>query len=268
MAISTPVAAWETPYINGMGLTYGSTTTFTVAVGTATNGNYDSSNGNPPNNIITIEDAVTVSTTTVGAGGLDQGTIAASTKYYVYAIGNSNSYAPGINDQMFYDNPYPGTVVISTSTTPTLPLSYNMYRYIGAVFTNGSSQFVKFEQTGSGRDRTMLYDDPIATAVTAGTSTTYANVSVAVAVPTSGLMVFLRVALTPNSSASKTLVAPYGSTSTNGVGIVKGQVAAVVNEAVIQCTCASNSGVATVLYKTTSASDSVAISVTGYVDEL
>jgi hypothetical protein len=268
MNVSSPVAAWDTPYINGMQLTYLTPTTFKVSVGTATNGNI--SVGNVPNNIITVEDEVTISTTGVGAGGLDQGTIEASTKYYVYAIGNSNSYAPGINDQMVYDNPYPGSALISKSLTPSLPLSYNMYRYIGTVYTNGSSEFVIFWQDGSGTDRTMMYDSAVATSITAGNSTTYANVALASAVPFTNLKVYLRVALTPNSAASQTVVVPYGSSSTNGVGVVKGQVAAVVNEAVIECKCASavDSVAPFIAYKTTSASDSVAISVTGYVDQL
>jgi hypothetical protein len=268
MAISTPVQAWDTPYLNGMHLSYASTTTITVDAGTATNGNFVAANGTPPNNIITLETAVTINAALSGAGGVDQGAIAANTKYYVYAIGNSNSYAPGINDQMVYTNPYPGSALISTSLTPILPLGYNMYRYIGTVFTNGSSQFVQFYQTGRSVDRTMYYDAAVATAITAGTSTTYANVSLAASVPFPNLKVLLRVSLTPNTAASQTSVAPFGSTSTNGVALVKGQVAAVANPIVVECPCTSNAGVPTVLYKTTSASDSVAISVAGYVDEL
>lgn len=263
MSVSTPVASWETPYINGMALAYATTTTLTVGIGRATNGNFTA--GLLPNNIITIEDEVTISTTVVGAGGLDQGTIAASTKYYVYAIGNSNSYAPGINDQMVYDNPYPGSALISTSLTPSLPLSYNMYRYIGSVYTTSGSVFVPFVQYGTDQERTMMYVTAVAE-LSGGTDATYTNIDVATSVPKVGLRAILKVAVTPTAAADACHILPYGVTSTNGFVTVSGDVAAVVNTVTGQiCAAGSNSGVPTLQYKVTGA---VTISVQGYIDQL
>lgn len=263
MAIKTPVAAWFTPFISGMNLAYATTTTFTVAAGVASNGNTIANS-----NLITIDSAVTITTTVSGAGGLDTGTIAASTKYYVYAIGASAYPDSGLNDQTTgYVNAYPGSALISASTSPTLPLNYDMYRYLGTVYTDGSSHFLSFYQTGTGTRRPMYYDAGISV-LSAGTSTTYASVSLATAVPTAGLDVIVTTSLTPNSSASVINLAPYGSSSTNGLAQIKGQVAAVVNTVTSQLPSASNAGVPYILYKTTSGSDSVSMVVTGYIDQL
>lgn len=263
----TPAYSWFSPYVSGLALTYGTTTTLTVGAGSCT----DSSNSN----VIVLEEAVTLDLTIDGPGGIDTGVLTASTFYAVYVIA-STSY-PGVennSEQETYENPFPPSAVLSpyvtegTVPTPSLNYAYDIYRYVGSVYIDASSHVTIFYQSGAGSDRDMLYDAAIASSVTAGTSTTYANVDITESVPYPGLKVFARVALTPNSAASQTILAPYGSTSTGGQNLVKGQVAAVVNEEVISCICASNSGAPYLLYKTTSASDSVAISVSGYVDQL
>lgn len=260
MALS-PVTAWQTPYVSGLTLTYTSTSVVTVALGSCVD--------STATNVITLSEPKTITKTVLGAGGLDVGTIAASTKYYIYAIGSSFSYGPGLNDlDPTLVNPAPGTVLISTSLTPSLPLNYDMYRYIGAVYTDGSSNFLKFVQSGLGNDRTMWYDVAIATSVTAGTSTTYANIDLSGSVPKAALEVFALTSLTPNSSASVTNLVPYGSTATVGYALVKGQVAAVVATETLRLPSASNAGAPYILYKTTSGSDAVAVSISGYVDQL
>ena len=260
MAINSPVAAWYTPYIDGMALSYATTTTLTVAAGTATNGNAVANT-----NIITIPAAVTISTTVVGAGGLDVGTIAASTKYYVYAIGSSSNYAAAANTQQVYTNPYPGSALISTSTTPSLPLNYDMYRYIGSVYTTSGSVFEPFRQYGNGTERTMMYVTAVAE-LSGGTSATYANIDVDSSIPKVGLQAILKVAVTPTAAADACHILPYGVTSTNGFVTVSGDVAAVVNTVTGQlCAAVSNAGVATLQYKVTGA---VTISVQGYIDLL
>lgn len=263
----TPVYSWFTPFLDGLKLTYATTTTLTVGAGGCTNSDND--------NIITLATAVTLDLAIDGPGGIDTGVLTASTFYAVFVIA-STSY-PGLeanSEATGYVNPYPATAVLSpyvtegTLPTPSLSGPYNNYRYVGSVYVNASSQVTIFTQTGEGIDRTMTYAEPIATPITAGVSTTYANVDLTESVPLPNLWVLARVALTPNSSASQTLLAPYGATSTAGYQIVKGQVAAVVAEAVVGLPSGSNSAAPYILYKTTSASDAVAISVSGYVDQL
>jgi hypothetical protein len=70
-----------------------------------------------------------------GNGGLDTGTIAASTGYHNYVIKNVSTQAVD------------STFSLSASA-PALPSGYTEYRRIGSLKTNASSQFVPFTQNG------------------------------------------------------------------------------------------------------------------------
>ncbi len=78
----------------------------------------------------------------VGAGGLDTGVEASSTWYAVFVICNDD-----------------GTLVnalLSTSTTPILPLGYTKYVRVAWTRNNGSSNIVPFYQAAG----IVIYDDP------------------------------------------------------------------------------------------------------------
>ena len=80
----------------------------------------------------------TLNTATSGAGGLDTGTIAANTWYYVYAIYNGTTQ----------------NILMSLSNTaPTLPSGYTKSALIGTVLTDSSSHLVGFIQ----KDRSWQY---------------------------------------------------------------------------------------------------------------
>jgi hypothetical protein len=111
--------------------TAGSSTTFNVAAGAATD----------RTNAVSLQLAANTSKTTAtwavgsGSGALDTGTIAASTWYHVFVIRRPNT---GVVD-----------VLISLSpTAPTLPANYTQFRRIGAMRTNASSQWTSFVQDG------------------------------------------------------------------------------------------------------------------------
>jgi hypothetical protein len=70
-----------------------------------------------------------------GNGGLDTGTVAASTWYHVWLIRRPDT---GVVDAL-----------ISTSATaPTMPSNYTQRRRIGSIFVNGSSNISLFTQNG------------------------------------------------------------------------------------------------------------------------
>ena len=73
----------------------------------------------------------TLNTATAGAGGLDTGSLAASTWYAVYAIYGAT-----------------GTSILfsTSSTSPTLPSGYTYYGRIGWVLTDGSKNLIGFHQ--------------------------------------------------------------------------------------------------------------------------
>lgn len=258
MAISKAGYAWYTPYSpQGMELAYATTTTLTVAAGTTPNSTFE--------NIITIDAPVTVSLAASGAGGIDAGTVAASTKYYVYAIGSSNNYGAEEGFLRAGDNDYLGSAILSTSLTPSLPFGYDMYRYVGAIYTTAGSVIEPFVQYGSGQERTMMYVTAISE-LAGGTSATYANIDVASSIPRAGLRAILKVAVTPTAASNAVEILPFGVTSTNGFVTVSGPVAAVAMTSTGEiCAAGSNAGVATLQYKVTG---SATISVQGYIDTL
>ena len=258
MTINVAGQPWFTPYApNGMELAYATTTTMTVAAGSTPNSTFQ--------NIITLPDAVTIDLAVVGAGGLDAGTVAASTKYNVYAIGSSQYFevAPGSLSNAV--NPYPGSALLSTAASPSLPANYDMYRYIGAIYTDGSSQIVEFRQSGKGTERVMMYDVAVAE-LAAGSSATYANIDVATSVPRAGLRAILSVTVTPTAPSDAVHIVPFDSAAGAGQVILDGSVAAVaqtVNGLV--CQTGDNSTVPTLKYKVTG---TASVSVQGYIDEL
>lgn len=87
--------------------------------------------------------ASTIDINLSGAGGLDSAsTKIVDTWYYIYFIADIT----GAN---------PNSVIASVNNSiPTLPVGYNVYRYIGSFKTNiGNTDITSFEQTGSGNSR-------------------------------------------------------------------------------------------------------------------
>jgi hypothetical protein len=118
-------------WIDGLTLSRASSTSIGIAAGVAR----DSTNGFD----ITLASAFTKTTSAwaagTGNGGLDTGAIATSTFYYVWGIYNSST---AVSDVLFS----------TSSSAPTMPSGYDKKRYIGAVKTDGSSQFIAFTQFG------------------------------------------------------------------------------------------------------------------------
>jgi len=139
-------------YVRGAGLIFLTGTTLTVSAGQvrdSTDANDILVGGNLYSNPRVAASDVTVNTALTGALGVDVGggaAIVASTMYAVYVIGDSR----GFNS---------GSAVLSASfTLPSLPLGYDMYRYVGSVSMDGAKAVRKFSQTGAALDRTMWYD--------------------------------------------------------------------------------------------------------------
>jgi uncharacterized protein (DUF1919 family) len=84
--------------------------------------------------------SVTVNIAVSGAGGLDTGTEAANTTYFIWLIGKSDGTIAGL---------------FSTSATaPTMPSGYTYRKLVGFVRNDGGSNFLGFYQ----RDRILKYD--------------------------------------------------------------------------------------------------------------
>lgn len=126
------IAAALKGHLYGLTLsTAGSSSTFSVAAGEAA----DSTASDLM--VLAASISKTTSAWAVGSGngGLDTGTIANNTWYHAHQIKRPDT---GVVD-----------VLISTSASaPTLPANYTLFRRIGSMKTNGSSQWISFTQVG------------------------------------------------------------------------------------------------------------------------
>ena len=131
-----------------------------------------------------------VNNTLSGLGGLDTGTVAASKVYYVLLVSDPVS-----------GNPIGGMLSLS-ATAPLMPFGYSAFRVIGYAVTASDSDFLLMQNAGNNNARIFTYDVPIATAVTAGNSATYADVALDGFVPRiANLPVLIEVNWTANAAA-------------------------------------------------------------------
>lgn len=209
-----PIYSLPFTYIVGLQLAFVSTTSISVAAGQCRDSNdvIDMVVGGANIEGTVVAAPLVINSAVVGANGLDTGTIAASSLYYVYIIGDSRYYKPV------------AALISLSATAPLLPFGYDSLRLIGSVFTDGSAHFLPFYQGGTGNGRIFQYDTPISV-LSGGTATSFANVSLAAAVPAVGLnSVILNAAFTPAAAGNTAFIKPAGATGTYLV--MTGQVAA------------------------------------------
>ncbi len=244
MSINLPIVNSSQLYAVGYELAWASGTTLTLGAGRARN--------STDQNDIILDAAVTINGAANGANGLDIGSLANSTFYAVYALGDSLGF-----------NPTAGIISADTSA-PLLPAGYDMYRRVGWVLTSGAAAFLLFWQYGNDKERMYYYDVGIAE-LTNGTSTTYAEIDLATSVPPIATEVLFDIAYTPASATNLAVFVPFGSTAT--AGIIRfgyGVAAAQVGMALVPA--GLDSSTPKVEYKVSNGSDDLDILVKGYKD--
>jgi len=158
---------------------------------------------------IVVNEPLTVSTAFVGPGGLDQGTIAADTFYAVYVLYDVSHTNPPVG------------LLSTVSKAPVMPsrngVTYTSYRVVGYVKTDALSVLLDFSPVGTGNDRELFWGDSIGVLI-GGTATTYAPVSLDVAVPSiigmsdflqDSISVSLTAALTPSAAGESVRLANF-----------------------------------------------------------
>lgn len=80
---------------------------------------------------ITSSSVLTIDATTVGANGLDTGSLVLNTWYHIHVIGKTDGTVAGF---------------LSTSLTPTLPSGYTLRRRTGSIKTDASVHFLSYHQ--------------------------------------------------------------------------------------------------------------------------
>lgn len=174
---------------------------------------------------------IDINLTTTGAGGLDTGTIAADTVYYLYAIYGSSGYS---------------AVASTNQSNPTLPGGYTYYRRIGFFRTEvGSTDVVRFTMDAHGQFRTFWYTNPIVAdnaLISGGTDTTPTALPTNTLAPLSvGAIVNLALDSGSNAAATLRLYVNNGQTSifaryrnsAAGIGFFGMNQIPIVNDAIV-----------------------------------
>lgn len=243
--MSTPVfqSARTEPnlYINGCQISRASATTITVATGAL--------RGSSNEVDLEIDSELTIDGAATGANGLDQGSLANSTWYAVFIIGDSAGYKET------------AAILTTSSTQPLVPIEYDTIRRIGWVKTNGSAEFLEFQMRGEGKERTVFWD-AIIQVQDDGASTSYAAVDCSGAAPSTSQTLYLLLSYTPNTAGSLASLRPTGSTSTTNV-FATGSVASEPNTTATILPCDSDQSID---YVVANALDTLDINVHGYID--
>lgn len=239
----TPVANAPFLYITGMPFSWGSTTTLTVGAGRCR----DSSNTID----MVISSTLTLTKTVSGPLGIDTGTIAASTWYYVYVIGDSGAFNT------------PSIIYSLSQSGPTMPAGYDSYRLVGATLTDGSSNFLKFYSSGATSTRVIMWD--VLKVVNATlTATSLTTISVATGVPPiAATEAYFWAGFTPNSAGNSATFRITGSAATTPLFTLVGNVASQVSSAQIKFLTQVSSSAASIDYLV-SASGNLSLSVQGF----
>jgi len=174
-------AGLPTDYLTELKVNYVSATTIQIEAGSCR----DSTDTDD----IVLASNQNVAITTSGANGLDTGSEASNTWYYVYVI---------------YDNAdvlAEAGLLSTSSTSPTLPSGYDTFRRVGAVRNDGSSDFLKFYSSGSGRRKKIMYDEDGSTTqvLTAGGATSFTNVDCSSYIPSTSTFGYFQWGILPNN---------------------------------------------------------------------
>lgn len=189
-----------------------------------------------------------------GANGLDTGSLAASTMYAVYIIGDSRNIKPTAS-----------ILTLASNSSPLMPAGYDSSRLIGYWATDGSSHFLLGYYTGNQGLMIFKYDAPQATSVTTGNSTTYAAVTLTTLVPPVNNSL-VNIQYNYNANAAGDTLKLQGANATGDAITVIAQVAGSTAhiEGYVDVDAQLVSGAPKINYKVSSASDAVALNVAGF----
>jgi len=201
----------------------------------------------------------TANITSSGAGGLDTGSEASNTWYAVHIIDDSS----GVNTE--------DAMLSLSATAPTMPSGYDVFRRVGWVRNDGTSDFLKFYQTGEDNTRRIAYDEEFSAieVLNNGSATTHAAVDLSNLVPSTSISPVLSVEHESTGDSNSAYFRPTGATGDDngfwfgpGAGGDKGFVAGYGQIEVP--TNASQS----IDYKLDDSGDSLYLYVVAYYDEL
>lgn len=136
---------------------------------------------------------VTIDATGSGANGIDTGSLAASTMYYVWVIWNGTTTAG---------------LVSTSSTAPTLPTGYTHKRLVGEVYSDGSVHFTKVNR----EDDEVWFEDPQAVYTTQTLTTSYVQHALPSTVPAGAVALTLETTSDASGTGNCQCVSPDSTT--------------------------------------------------------
>lgn len=227
--VRTCVVSLGTPplrgYIAGLTLsTAGSSSSFAISPGVATDSTAAYS--------MTLGSAFSKTTGTwvagSGNGCLDMGTIANNTWYSEFLIERTDTGGVDI-------------LCSASATTPTLPMSYSIFRRIGSMKTNGSAQWIQFSQNG---DEFLWASAPVDISGTLGTSLSNIQISVPTGVKVNALLNFMNWSGTSAGAAYGWIFSPDAPQALNaGIAQVSWVVGQTIGNAAINVRTNTNAQV-------------------------
>jgi hypothetical protein len=262
-----PIYSLPHLYVQGMNISVASNTVIAIAPGQARdmNDNIDmpigfpnlQGNTYPATLNLNYIPPIYLNSAVTGANGLDQGTLAASSNYLIWLIGDSRGY-----------NQVAGLISLYSNAYPLLPKGYDSSLLLGFVSTNSSIHFTAASVLNYKNAR-AFYLQPEVSVLSAGNATTFTGVDLnsAIALGTdTGVIAYLDVQFTPAAVGDVVQLRPTGSGtgSTNVVTIV-GIAAGVPQQQYQAVICGVNGSSHTSIdYLVTSSSDAVTLLVNGY----
>ncbi len=263
-----PVYSLPHLYISGLNISAASFTVLAIAPGQARDSqdNIDMAVGFPNLQGVTVPTPVAslqnfpifINSAVNGAGGLDTGTLAASTNYAVWLIGDSRGYKPVAGILSLYSNAF-----------PILPLGYDSYRLLGFANTDGSTHFLAAQivQNVNARGFYLL---PEASVLSGGNATSFTEIDLSGSIPDADValpdttIVILDVSFTPAAIGDVVQFRPHGSSATANLPTIVGIAANIPQQQYISVVCGTDTGDAAIDYLVTSSSDSVNVSINGW----
>lgn len=191
-----------------------------------------------------------------GVNGLDTGTIAASTQYAVYLIGDSTN-----------NNNTAAILSLASNFGPTLPSGYDSFRLIGFIETDGSSHFVYATHKPQNIAGLLTYfNNPGLSVLSGGNATSFTAIDLTAnnAIPTTTLpniIVTFLATFTPASSGDIAQFRPTGSSATGNLPTITGIAANIAQTQYIQVIAGVGSSKPEIDYLVTSGSDALSLSV-------
>ncbi len=252
-----PVINQPSLYLNGLQASYTSGTVLSIAAGQCRDSNniIDMVLGDFLNEGYGTDNSATALNMAVnGINGLDTGSIAASTVYAIYVIGDSSNKNPT------------GVIASVSQSNPLLPFGYDSYRKIAYWPTSSGSVFLLGYYSISGVGvRTFYYDAPISVGTTS-TEAAYTAINLIKFVPTqSNLPVWLNVSFTPGTAGDFLSLQP--GNATGAAVVITGQVMSVAITMPVKV-LAQNTTISTVVSPTinykNSGTDTIAINCAGF----